>query len=561
MFRQRKARRAERRDDRGIAVVAAIGVAFILMMILTIVVAVTVATTNNSARDRARTASIHAAEGALDTTLAAMERDTVCDAPSFSPLTVGNGAQQSVVTIEIKYFSDEAYANEVICSGGALAGTATYATVTATAVPAHAVNGVQPSRTIEARLAVKSRGETAVLPGLYARYDLWLVGTPDVFSPSASSAPDIWVDTGKMYCQPTINMQLEIEADVVVAQGDAEIQEWCWFTRDVFIGRDMAWRNSAAPAGSEVHERCNNKFICGDLTVGRTLNIQGSPAERLTVGGNVTVGTSITPNTSRLVANGAVTVPATIQAKDARGFPTVEYVPANWAGAPYYMTEGRMKTTPVPNVNDLIKRLSFKSGYSMTNPSTTLSNCNFNSQYYNSTIEMPHIAMVYDLRDCNGSGSITVADVMKFSSTNTFKLYADTAFFVSGFFNSGTLNFVSGDGAEHRVWFIVADAGVPAYTNYTTCTSATLYSLCSTNILTSTANTPIMWYTKHLFFSDGKDNAVNDMYGQVFAGTIYFKGYLDLQFETLPIPHEVLWTAGDPGFDVQLLSKRELPTE
>jgi hypothetical protein len=51
------------------------------------------------------------------------------------------------------------------------------------------------------------------------------------------------------------------------------------------------------------------------------------------------------------------------------------------------------------------------------------------------------------------------------------------------------------------------------------------------------------------------------MYGQLFAGTVYFKGYLDLQFESLSIPGEILWQAGAEGFDVQLLSKRELPTE
>jgi hypothetical protein len=167
------------------------------------------------------------------------------------------------------------------------------------------------------------------------------------------------------------------------------------------------------------------------------------------------------------------------------------------------------------------------------------------------------------MRDCGDDDATKSADdVMKFLSTNTIEIYHDTAFIVSGFFNSGTLNFVRGPGAESsRVWIIVSDEGVPAYNGDVVCTAAELYSLCSTSILTSTAETPIMWYTKHLFFSDGKSNSVNDMFGQVFAGSVYFKGYLDLRFETLPIPGEILWQQGDPGFDVQLLSKRELPTE
>ncbi len=165
MYPLRNAIGAGRRDDQGIAVVAAIGVAFILMMILTIVVAVTVTTTNNSGRDRLRTASIHSAEGALDSAMAEMERSVPCGAPDWSPLTVGHGAQETVVTVAIKYFTDETFGTEVLCSGGALAGEAKYATITSTATPANAVQGLQPSRTIEARVAVKSRGETAKLPG------------------------------------------------------------------------------------------------------------------------------------------------------------------------------------------------------------------------------------------------------------------------------------------------------------------------------------------------------------------------------------------------------------
>jgi hypothetical protein len=567
MFQLRKANRAGRRDDRGIAVVAAIGVAFILMVILTIVVAVTVATTNNSARDRVRTASIHSAEGALDTTLAEMERDTVCGAPSFSPLAVGEGAQQTIVTVTIKYYADDNYQTEVSCISGALAASATYAIVTATAVPTHAVSALQPSRTIEARLAVKSRGEMASVPGLYAAKEMYLVGTPDFFSPDPSNSPDIWVDTGKLYCQPTTNRQLEIEADVVVGQGGADLQEWCWFLKDVFVGGDMKWGQSTASDTSQVNLRCNNKFICGDLNVRGSLSIAASPTEKLTTGGNVNLGGTITLNRTRLVADGAVTEHATIAAKEVRGFPTVEYNPGNWANAPYFMTTGTVaQFQSLLNYKSYqqctgtgTKRVCVTKWYSAAN----LANCTFDSQYYDSTIHLSSVATVYDMRDCAGGGTRTVSDVMKFLSTNTIEVNADTTFIVSGFFNSGTLNFVRGPTATHsRVWIIVTDEGVPAWSGTpVTCTAATLYNLCSTNILTTTADTPIMWYTKHLFYSDGKNNAVNDMYGQVFAGTVYFKGYLDLQFETLPIPGEILWTAGEPGFNVQLLSKRELPTE
>ena len=563
MFQLRNLNGAVRRDDNGIAVVAAIGVAFILMVILTIVVSVTIVTTNNSGRDRVRTASIHSAEGALDSAMAEMEQATPCGAPSFSPLSVGSGSQETIVTVDIVYYSDE-FVTPILCSGGSLATDAKYATITATAVPAHAVGAVQPSRTIEARVAVTSRGATAKLPGIYAGQDMYLEGTPDFFSPDADASPDIWVDRGDLHCWPTINRQTEIEADVVVGQGNADLEEWCWFVRDLFVGGNMTWSNSAASNTSQVNYRCNNKFICGDLTIGGNLSI-ASNAERLTTGGNVDIGGVLTGSSSNyLIADGAVNQNvSSIAPMPVRGFPTVEYVYANWLNA-YGMQPGTL--------TDFTNLLNFKSGQYCTGrgwrrtcttfsyDASDVANCDFDSQYYDSTIVLPSTPMVYDLRSCDGNATTTTNDVMKFSSTNTIEVNADTAFIVSGFFNSGTLNFVSGDGNRHNIWFIVSDEGVPAYNGYTSCNSPTVYSLCSTYILTSTAETPILWYTKHLFYSNGASNSVNDMYGQLFAGSVYFKGYLDLQFETLSIPGEILWQAGAPGFDVQLLSKREIPT-
>ena len=120
---------------------------------------------------------------------------------------------------------------------------------------------------------------------------MYLEGTPDFFSPDPGDNPDIWVDKGNLYCKPTINRQTQIEADVVVGQGDAMVQEWCWFLKDLWVGGDMDWANSAASDYSQVNYRCNNKFVCGDLTVRGDLTIHNN-AERLTTGGNASSGGS-----------------------------------------------------------------------------------------------------------------------------------------------------------------------------------------------------------------------------------------------------------------------------
>jgi|GEM_PF-1125373 len=542
MFRHLEVRT---KDDSGIAIVAAMAVAFVVMAVLIVIVSLTISTANNSGRDRVRTEGIHSAEGAVDATMAELETSVPCGAPSFSPVQVGTGTQATTVAVKIEYYADD-FTTLIPCSGGVLSADAKYAIVRATSKPTAAVTGIQPVRVIEATLALKARGGSVKLPGIYAAQNMIMEGTPDVFSEADDGSPDIWVDNGNFSCLPTTNRQLEIEADVVVANGNADIREWCWFDRDVYVGGNTSFSKSSAATNSQVNYRCNNKFICGDFTSPGSLSL-ASNALNLTTAGDVTLGGTIS-NSYKLSADGSVkTAVADVEVKPARGFPSVQYNFTNWHNA-YNMDE--------KHLSDFVSLLQWKKKSWWGNSyydSSYVANCKFDSQYYNSTINLPSTPTVYDLRE-SVSGCATV----NFSSTNNIVVNADTAFMVTGFYNDGTLNFVSGDGARHNVWIIVPDSGVPSYSGSTSCSSATRYNLCSTNILTTSPDVPIMWYTKHLFFSDGKSPSVNDMYGQVFAGSVYFKGYLDLQFETLTIPGEILWEAGEDGFDVQLLGKREV---
>ncbi len=551
MFRHLRTRS---RDESGVAIVAAMAVAFIVMSLMIIVVVMTISAVNNSGRDRVRTEAIHSAEGAVDATMAELEHSIPCGGPSFSPIVVGTGSQSTTVTVQIEYYKDD-FTTRVYCVGGVPAGDPKFALVRATSRPTTAIVGQEPVRVLEATLAVKARGGAYKLPGIYAAQNLYMEGTPDVFSQPDDGSPDIWIDNGSFYCTPTTNRQLEVEADVVVVNGNAYLQRWCWLDRDVYVGGNTTFKQSSASSNSQVNYRCNNKFICGDFTGTGNLVID-SNAANLTTAGDVTLGGNLT-TAARLRADGAVrTRVPDVEVKAVRGFPSVQYNYSNWNNS-YGMQEKFLGGS-----DGFVSRLDFKSTrvcnrytcYWETYNASNVANCEFDSQYYNSTINLPSTPTVYDLRE-----SVSGCSTIKFHSTNTIVVNADTAFMVSGFYNDGTLNFVSGDGARHSVWIIVPDTGVPPYNGSTSCSSPTRYNLCSTNVMTSTADVPIMWYTKHLFYSDGQSPSVNDMYGQMFAGSVYLKGYLDLQFDTLTIPGEILWEAGDSGFDVQLLGKREVP--
>ena len=105
-----------------------------------------------------------------------------------------------------------------------------------------------------------------------------------------------------------------------------------------------------------------------------------------------------------------------IEPKNIRGFPTIEYVKDNWANA-YGMDEAKVGGTGLvlnPG-KDFVDLLNFKSGHSCTGwgwhrtcttwnyDASDVANCDFDSQYYDSTIELPHQPMVYDLRSCDGT--------------------------------------------------------------------------------------------------------------------------------------------------------------
>ncbi len=80
-----------RKKDDGVALVAAMGVALIGIMFSIVVVTVAIMVTRDSARDRVRTAEIHAAESQLDTSILALTTVPRARSPT-RPIGQGNNA-------------------------------------------------------------------------------------------------------------------------------------------------------------------------------------------------------------------------------------------------------------------------------------------------------------------------------------------------------------------------------------------------------------------------------------------------------------------------------------
>ena len=143
-----------RQDDSGVALVMAMGVALLGIMVAGIVITMTIIAANDSGRDRVRTAEVHTAEAAVDTTMAILETTTPCPGPAFSGITYGSGPEASTVAVTIEYTKENALGATVdlTCIGGLLSDVPSKAVITATSTAVKTQQGLQPVRTLQAQV-------------------------------------------------------------------------------------------------------------------------------------------------------------------------------------------------------------------------------------------------------------------------------------------------------------------------------------------------------------------------------------------------------------------------
>lgn len=509
IMRSARQRLTGSRDD-GVALVAAISVALIGVALTTLVVTQAIIVTNDAARDRVRTSEIHSAEGAVDATLKELEGGLLCE-PSFNPLVIGEGTSQVETTITIEYFDEGGAA--LTCSGSSdIDGDAVRALVTGRAVPTQPAPGIDPERSIQAEVRLTPREGLSVGASIFADSTLEAQNSGEVVSSNPEEHPaTVWIDSGNYDCRSSF----KIDGSLVVVDGGISMRNSCQITGDAWAKNFFdvrtsvnGWRvaGNTTVASGDFFEQNNNSF-------GRDLRVSGD------INGSPTVAGSIcSANIGDPCDSFENYVP--------RGFPEVDYVPADWA-------PDLQEKSQAEFVTDMIDAGGFKS--SSAEDDFRDDSCNIKKQWLKDPFHLnagESQGSLYDLRTC---------DVMW--EGVTLKVYQDTAFFVDDFYERNGFRVESGDGEEHDVWIIVpwgSDGDVKLSNQ--------------SNVL---APVNMFIYTPGTVQIDNQQTINGQIYGQ----TVHVSNNFKLSYVPMGIPGVDLGgtlSLANSGYSVEIEKKREL---
>jgi len=505
------------RDDSGIALVVAMGVALIGITVASVVIAQTIIAASDSGRDRLRTTEVHSAEAAIDATMAELEMSSPCGAPSFSPITYGAGTQKTKVTVVIDYYS-AAVTGKIGCTGGVLNSLPDRAVVTATSVGTGTGLGIQPQRKVQAELNLTPRVSLSNNAAIYSAANL-TTSTGLKLSPAlAGQNADVWIDTGSWYC----NVPTSITGGLYVPAGTLKFNYGCYISGDTWVQSGMSLSGAyASPQDT----------IGGNLTV-RDGNLTYNPSNNWHVGGDVTVGGTESSGSGRqLIAGGvkksgvgAASIPNILPV----GIPQIAYKASDWTAKGF---------TPKSKA-DFVTWMNGQWGLTQSWETGYAANCDVEGWLKPGVpLKFPSVSTVWDLRSCP---TFTV------NNNITLEFYADTAIFVTSYNSTGTVIFKSGDGLPHHVWIIAPIAGGG-------------YS--PGNIVSSpemSVQSPLetFWYTPKTL----ELKSASSIRGQVYGGTVSMSSPVSFEYTDVGVPGVSLVSAAQTstGFVVELKYKREV---
>ncbi|WP_291382155.1 hypothetical protein [Demequina sp.] len=500
-----------RQDDSGVALVMAMGVALLGIMVAGVVVSMTIIAANDSGRDRVRTAEIHSAEAAVDTTMAILQGPTTpCPGPAFSGLTYGSGPEASTVVVTIDYSKVDAagvVTNLTCDSSDVLSDVPSLAVISATSTAVNAQQGLQPVRTLEAKVnltPVYSPGATAAI------FSANGLGTSAAFhlepgTPGESS--NVWIDSGDWTCKGG-SSQIKTVGSVFLPAGSLDLQNNCVVDGDVWTQNNLstsASSESNAVSGS-ITVRSGNLSLSKAITINGSALLGGATDTNLTALGGITanVGASAIPNLTSV------------------GLPQIEWTPATW------IAEG----FTVKTAADFGVRMDA----SWSGPD---GNSPCNSWNDSTPIALPTGKTVYDLpSSCPGT-----IDIKK----GALALYGDTAIFLNGLSVTTSFTVTSGDGAPHKLWIIVP---------YSAPTTGSRGLESNSTSIVFDANIEAFLYAPGTVSMNPHGN----FRGQIYGGTVDLKNDSDMVYENVGVPGVDLGagTSSIIGFDVELVNKREV---
>lgn len=508
-----RSRIAQAHDDRGVALVAAMGVALIGMMVATVVIAQTIMAANDSGRDRLRTTEVHSAEGVIDAVMNRLESESPC---TVAPEVFGAGTQATSVSLEIDYFNDDS-ATPIDCPGGVLAALPNRATVRATSVGVQDSQGLNPERTVEASLKLEPRVKLTNQAAIFSA-DSLTTSSGLVLSPKLlDQMADVWIDDGDWYC----NVPATITGGLYLPDGGLRFNSGCYVSGDTYVENDF--------------------------------NITGVVAGKTTIGGNLTIRSGQLKHTANLKMGQDVTVGG---AKQGGGWTVTSPGPQkygvgassianlNSVGIPQIDFNFARDWAPLgfvkKNVADMKSALvaSWNITPAQTWRSDPLNNCEYHGWIAEGRpLKLPAGNTVYDLRACN---------TVLVNNNFTMELYGDTALIVKNFNSTGNVTIKSGDGQPHKLWIISPIAG-GGYTpgNITSAPELRVQSPVET-----------FWYTPGTL----ELRSTSALIGQAYGGKVTMASPVAFEYTDVGVPGHSLVSAvqSSSGFVVELLGKREV---
>ncbi|WP_062078877.1 hypothetical protein [Demequina globuliformis] len=501
------------RGDDGVALVAAMGVALVGIAVAAVVITQTIVAVNDSGRDRLRTTEIHAAEAAIDATMAELEYESPCGAPSFSPLTLNADTQATEVTVQIEYYNDDS-ASPISCSGGNLTALPNRATVTATAEGLTDSVGLNPVRVMQSSLALEPRTQLSEDAAIFSATDVF-VGAGFTLSPQLlDQKADVWIDGGNFNCSGGAKMN----GSLIVPDGSVNFSNSA-----CHVGGDL-WTQDGATFPSTASAKYS---VDGNTTV-RSGNLENN--NPISLGGDVTVGGSKV-TAQPLTANGTVRFNVgadSIQNITPVGLPVINYVPSDWTG---FVRRDHMDLAR--RINDQYPLKDWNKPYP--------EKCEYLGWIgeIKGPVKLPSTPTMYDLQGCrNGHGNGFYS-----ASGFGFELYADTVIFANNFKSVNPLTFSSGDGRPHTLWVIVPNSTGSGSINIST---------------PMTVMPPIesFWYAP----GDVHIQNSSQFIGQVYGGDVDVHTPATFVYSDVGVPGVDLVSAAQSssGFVVELLYKREV---
>lgn len=529
-----------RMRDRGSALVAAVGVSIIGMMLSVVVVAQAVMVTNDSQRDRVRTTEVHAAEAAVDATLASLRIGPVCS----DTLTYGDGPTEVTVDVSLEYFTDDpaAASPNLTCASGVLNEIATKAIITAVATPVNPGPGAEPERTVQATVNLQAIATSIPGAALFSGGVINPGGGYLVSAAAASEAAAVWQDSGDWLCNPN---NTAIEGSVYVVDGTANFQSrGCHITGNLYAS-DGLYNATPAPAGSPTIGG-NATIFNGDVTL----------SNRITIGGNLAVGGNTPTNVhwSNSVISGTVcsdneTPCPGLEYYTPVGLPEIVWEPGDWTGEGWAMSDlGGFRDAILAQWSP-----HFNQSWKLTQVTDSLNACTIPANWDEGPVRFPETGTtntVYDMRGCN-------LNVNSHSGNTyfTMNLYADTALIVNSFSVSNGIVMKSGDGQPHQVMIMVMDTNENGVAE---CSGGIGGISLSANAIDVQPPISIFMYSPCTISFQNRSTA----YGQVYGGNVTVgQTGTNFIYEAVSVPGVELTidqSSGSSGYYVQIASKREM---